>query len=300
MAGQLRDAMPEINQDHIGEGKTLQRMQTSYATAIAVQKPRDLAQVQKRLTQEAYLGGEDFYYGWGAGKDRIEGASVKLAMAAARCWMNCAVEALPVQELADSWVFTAAFVDLETGFTIQRQFRMSKNYTVHGKMDAERKADIRFQIGQSKALRNVILNAVPISLIEQAIETAKSGVRAKLENYIKANGQAAACDIILKELAKLGVQEPSVLERFAVAARTALKLEDLVVMRGYIKAIRDGQERPEVLFPAGGRYQQDATAADVQERIRGKGPAPEVLPVPTSGEGPEPELYAENEGDANG
>jgi hypothetical protein len=32
-----------------------------------------------------------------------------MANAIARCWGNCAVDMLPVQELGDSYVFTASF-----------------------------------------------------------------------------------------------------------------------------------------------------------------------------------------------
>src|ERR1700733_12715611 len=149
----------EAAQDHLAQGRSIQRVQTGYCTAVAVQKPRSLVVVKKRLDEEAALAGEDFFYGWGAGKDRVEGPSVGLAMAAVRCWGNCAIEALPVQDLGDSWVFTSAFIDLETGFTLTRQFRQSKKWTVHGKMDGERKDDVRFQIGQSKSARNVALNA---------------------------------------------------------------------------------------------------------------------------------------------
>ena len=72
-----------------------------YATAIACQIPRQLEIVRRRIEDEGRLAGEEFYYGWGAGKDRIEGPSVKLANALARCWGNCALELLPVQETRD-------------------------------------------------------------------------------------------------------------------------------------------------------------------------------------------------------
>src|SRR5262245_25629030 len=111
----------------------LQQVKTQYTTAVAVQQPRDLQVVHKRLIAEAKMAGESFYYGWGNGKDRIEGPSVNLAMAAARCYHNSAVDILPLQETSDAWVFTAVFVDLETGFTLTRQFRQSKNWTVYGK-----------------------------------------------------------------------------------------------------------------------------------------------------------------------
>ena len=225
----------------LGNGGAMTRMQTTYATAIAVQKPRRLSDVQRRLLEEADLAGEEFYYGWGAGKDRIEGASVKLALAAARCWGNCAVELQPVQETPDAWIFTAAFVDLETGFTLSRQFRQSKKWQVYGKHDEARKEDIRFQIGQSKAIRNVVLNAVSASLTTKAREQAKAGVRQKIEQYVTKNGMPAAIDMVCRALLKHGVSEERILAKMQVAAKTALDIDHLVILRGDLAAIDNGQ-----------------------------------------------------------
>jgi hypothetical protein len=230
-------------------GGTIQQTRTSYCTAVSVQRPRKLADVERRLIEEAMLAGEDFYYGWGAGKDKIEGPSVDLALAMARCYGNCAVESLPVQDLGDSWVFTAAFVDLETGFTIARQFRQSKTSVVAGKLDPERKNDIRFQIGQSKAIRNVLLNALPSSLVTKAMQAAKSGVKAKIENYCKQHGVPAAIDLMLKSMAKAGVKEASVLRKFGVVERKALTIDHLVTMRGDMNAIENGRDRAEEIYP---------------------------------------------------
>jgi hypothetical protein len=235
--------------DLVARGDTMQQTRGSYSTAVAVQRPRDLPDVQRRFLQEARLAGETFFYGWGAGRDRVEGSSIKLAMSLARSWGNCAIEALPVQETADAWIFTAAFVDLETGFTLSRQFRQAKKWTVHGKFDAERKDDIRFQIGQSKAARNVVLNALPEWLADKAIEEAKSGVRESIEKGINTSGIAKVVERCLAALAKCGVPEAPVLAKCGVAKREALDVDMLVMLKGDLSAIESGQEWPSALFP---------------------------------------------------
>lgn len=256
-------------------GRTMQRMAGTYATAISVQRPRELAKVELALISEAMLLGEEGYYGWGAGKDRIEGVSQELAHAAARCYGNCAVEAGEVQELGDAWVLTAGFIDLETGFTLVRPFRMSKRWIVHGKHDPERKADIRFQIGASKAARNVILKALPSWLTKKALAAAKEGVRKKIEDYIKRNGLPKAQDMLVSEFAKVGVTEPQILERFEVTTRGALDVDRLVMLRGDLKAIQNGEVRAEELFP-----KASAKPSDVINGAGKAGPQPE----PTSTE----------------
>ncbi len=241
----------------LANGGAMQRIESKYVTAVAVQKPRSLPAVARRLEEEATLSGESFYYGWGAGKDQIEGPSVKLAMAAVRCWGNCSVEMMPMQETSDSWIFTASFIDYETGFTLQRQFRQAKGWVVHGKFDAARKDDIRFQIGQSKAVRNVILNAIPSGLIDRAMEVAKDGARQKLIGFIekidkqqgkKGAGLIQAVDMVLSGLAKYGAKEDAVLRKLEIADRKAIDIERLLILRSDLSALDDGETRIDDLY----------------------------------------------------
>lgn len=263
----------------------VRRVEGRFVTAVAVQKPRTLPQVQRRLEEEAALSGESFYYGWSAGQEKIEGPSVKLANAAARCWGNCSVEMLPLQETAESWVFTAAFVDYETGFTIQRQFRQSKNWRVFGKHDEARKEDIRFQIGQSKAVRNVILNALPSGLIDRALEVAKAGARSKLERFVagidakegKGKGLVHAVDLVLKGLAKHGAKEPDVLRKLDIADRKAIDLDRLLILRGDLAALDGGEARVDELYPP-------AKSDQLAERMGG-GKKPGQAQLPGAEEG---------------
>lgn len=229
-------------------GGTAMQVKGSYATAVSVQRPRTLANVEAKLMEEAALSGSTFYYGWGAGKDRVEGPSVNLAMSAVRLWGNCAVELQPVQETRDAWIFTAAFVDLETGFTLSRQFRQAKNWVVHGRFDDARKDDIRFQIGQSKAIRNVVLNAVPTWLTNKAVERAKDGVREELESWIGKKGIESIRALLLKRLNEHGVTEAVALAKFGRSTPGGLTIEDMVVMRGDVEALKHGEDTVEHLY----------------------------------------------------
>lgn len=274
-------------------GHTLQQTRSSYATALMVQKPRQMAEVQRRFLDEARLAGEDFYYGWGSGQNAIEGPSVKLAMSLARCWGNCAIEAMPVQDMHDSWVFTAAFVDLETGFTLTRQFRQSKRWQVFGKHDAERKDDIRFQIGQSKAARNVVLNALPEWLIGKAMAEAKAGVREKIQDYVNKNGLVAAIDLAIKAFAKHGVKEELILTKCLVAKREAITIDHLVTLRGDLSAIESGQERPETLYPPEGSFSLPDQAGksktdQLAEKLKSRGQQTNADPSQPAPQQPQP------------
>ncbi len=233
----------------LANGQAMQRVKTEYTTAIAVQQPRVLTRVEKMAMEESALLGSDAFYGWGAGKDSVEGPSVGLAMSLCRCWGNCAVDMGEVQDLPDAWIFTAKFVDLETGYTLTRQFRQSKKWVVHGKFDEARKDDIRFQIGQSKAVRNVVLNAVPKWLTRRALDKAKGGVREAIEQAIEKHGVEKVISSAMDRLAKLGVDEPRILAAMGRKAVAALTVEDLVILRGNIAALESGADDIDGVFP---------------------------------------------------
>lgn len=261
-----------------------------YETARPVGLPRDLHSVRRRLLEEADLAGPDFFYAWGTGKDAIEGPSQDLAHAAARCWGNCVIQPEPMSEDDSAWIFTARFIDLESGFTIARQFRQSKRWQVFGKHDAERKDDIRFQIGQSKAARNVILKALPSWLITQAMERAKDGVRRQIEKLIEGKGMAAAASLAVAAMVKAGVPEDRILRRFGVAKIEGLTVENLITIKGDLAAINGGREFADSLYPpapedpgkpaAGGRAA--ALAAKVRARAAEEAPPEPAAASPDS------------------
>lgn len=233
----------------MSNGGALQRVATAYTTAITVQKARNLRNVEMKALDEAKLLGADAYYGWGSGEDHIEGPSKGLAMSLVRCYGNCAVDMGEVQETADAWIFTARFVDIETGFTLTRQFRQSKKWKIHGKFDEARKEDIRFQIGQSKAVRNVVLNALPEWLTRRALDAAKGGVREKIEETIAKYGISVVSDKALKKLDQLGAPPARVLAAMGRTVAAALTVEDLVLLHGNIALLETRADTVDALFP---------------------------------------------------
>lgn len=232
----------------IRDGATVEQIQTTYQTAVRVQKPRELAVVEKNCLTEASLAGEACFYGWGAGKDRVEGPSIDCALIAGRNWGNAALEMKPIHETASAYIMEAVFIDLETGWTYPRQFKQSKSWKVHGRMDDNRKADIRFQIGQSKAQRNAIVKALPKWLIDKMIEKAKEGVKEKLEQFIKDNGVEKARQLLLKSLAKYGVTQDRIEFKYD-KKYGAWDVDLLVILKGDLRALTDGAESADALYP---------------------------------------------------
>ncbi len=234
----------------VPEGSIVRRTGNAYSTAMAVTKPRRLAAIIEAAKDEAFQGGDIMYYAWGEGKDHIEGPSKQLAFAAVRLYGNAVLDMDEVQDLGDSWIMTARFVDLETGFTMTRQFRQSKNSVVYGKMEPERKMDIRFQNGQTRAARNVVLNAVPGALINAMMEAAKSSVRAEIEGRVGNEGLPRVRDLALSRLAQLGATDQArIFARLNVDNLSQVSIDHLVTLKGCVAAIERRETTVAECFP---------------------------------------------------
>ncbi len=235
--------------DLIERGESLVQTKTEYHTAIAVQKPRDLDRIIEALDKEAQYGGEDFYYSWPV-KDKktgkitiIEGCSIGAAMAIAREWTNCAVP-IEVKETVDSFIFRASFVDIEKGFTVSRIYRHKKTEAI-GKYRAERWEDMEFQKAQSKAMRNVVLAAVPRWLSSRVLRNAKEAVA----SGIGREGLDVAKDKAVSFLRGYGVEKEAI-ENVLGKKFADWTIEDMVKLRGMCRQILNQESHPQHLFPS--------------------------------------------------
>jgi hypothetical protein len=133
--------------------------------AVKVAVYRDEARVFQKLKAAAAYAGTDFFYRFPVKNrkenrtDWIEGPSIKLANELARIYGNCKAGVRAIDN-GDSWIFSATFIDIESGFELVRPFQQRKSAGKIGGADEERRLDIAFQIGASKAIRNVVVNAL--------------------------------------------------------------------------------------------------------------------------------------------
>lgn len=231
----------------LSEGKSLQRTQTAYTTAIAVQKPRSITRVAHNVLEESKLAGASFYYGWSVktknGPVKIEGPSIDLAMCVARNYGNCVIDVEGTETLTH-YMLKGVFIDLESGFTCPRLFRQRKRQSIGGKMekDLERQEDIVFQIGQSKAIRNAVVRAMPEWLISQAIETAKSAERSKIENI------NIAREKVISFFKPYGITIERIESKIDRIVDQWTE-DDIVDLRGMATALKEGRITADELFP---------------------------------------------------
>jgi len=244
----------------VQSGQAIQQVRTQYSGAITVQKPRNRKELLASSLEEARLCGPDFYYRWTVntkdGPAIVQGVSIDGAMILARNFGNCGV---PVQLNVDApghWVLEATFVDLETGFNVTRLFRQRKGQTAGKKMDSDRSQDIAFQIGQSKAQRNVIVKALPIWLLQPCFEAAQAVEEEKYKDVAVHAPKALAAwgknhGITQEQLEKKIGRK--------VAAWTP---RDLAVLAAIYRGIKEGSTTLENEFAGEGPAEPEAQPAE--------------------------------------
>ncbi len=220
----------------------------TYVTAQNIQIPRSHSRVMMRIKEMALVGGDRFFYRWDA-KNRdgtkapIIGLTIKGANALSVLYGNCSIEARARE--SDTHIYVAArFVDLETGYQLTREFRQRKSQSLGGKMDRDRQEDIVFQIGQSKAIRNVIVNALDVYAAEM-LEWSQKGLVARIEKNRPGAEQA------VNDLAQeFGISEKR-LELYVGRARKDWTTHHLATVFSALKTVEEGMETADNVFAEG-------------------------------------------------
>lgn len=217
-----------------------------YVTAMQVIQPRNLNRVISKCVEEASIAGEEFIYSWRQGGSIIEGLTVGAALSIVRNFGNSFVD-VEVEEQEKAYIFTAYYSDLETGFNLSRSYRQNKQSpkTKYGKdiYEGDRGTDIIFQIGQSKAIRNVVLNAIPRWLATKVLEESKNNAMATINNM----GEVKARELLLKKIGNLKVPLQRV-ENIYGKAKAWDKVK-LVQLSSALKSLENGYEDEDTLFP---------------------------------------------------
>jgi len=214
--------------------------------AIDVAVHRNEVRIFQKLKAIAAAAGDDFFYRFPVrNKDGttkwIEGASIKCANAVARTYGNNATR-IRSQDNGDHWIFTAQFYDFETGYVLERQFQQRKSQKTM-KTDPDRQLDIVFQIGQSKAIRNVINNAL-CEFTDYAFAEAQQGVVAKVGQNMK-----GYLERVRSRLKELGVD----IKRVELAAGRSAEnwlAPDIARTIAEIQSCNDGMASPDDVWPA--------------------------------------------------
>jgi len=232
-----------------GSGSRTDAAMAQIITAQRCAVKRELPRILSAIDQAAAVANDDFYYRWetknrDGTRGEVIGASIKCAMAIANIWGNCMVEAFPAQETMTHWTFIARFIDYETGVTITRSYQQRKSQRAGGKMGDDRAQDMAFQIGQSKAMRNVVVGALG-TFTDRAVESAKASAFAWISKNID-----RARAVVLERAQKVGAPI-AVMERFVARTKDKWLAQDILLLGGKLQSILDGMDDIDTAFGTG-------------------------------------------------
>lgn len=234
--------------------------------------PRDTAKVLRDINALAKAAGPDWYYRIPF-KDRktgkttyVEGPSIKLANDVARLYGSCEVNPWVSGEGLDYWEFTARFIDLESGYAMTRVFRQRKDAAKIGGESAGRNMEASFSIGISKAIRNVVVNALQ-TYTDYAFEEARNSLVEKIGNDIEGWRK--------KTVARFADLKIDIRRVEAVIGRPAKDwlAPDIAMVVGMGKAISDGMATVDETFPPIERQEHGSTK-DQLDKASGGGEEP--------------------------
>jgi hypothetical protein len=254
------DDMQERANAPINEGEFTEAPQSSSSTALAtryearggaitaqrVALPRNEAAIRNKIKIYAAMAGDDWYYRWptknkDGTKGWVEGPSIDCAESVAAIVGNNQVDC-DMRDAGSHWLFLARYVDLETGFTLTRPYQQRKEQNIGGKMDKARAEDIIFQIGASKATRNVICNAIRV-FTNFAFEEAKQNLAETIGNNIEKYRAK-----VISRLSDLSIPLPRV-ERLYAKKISEFLSPDLAKVIAEIKAIDEGMAGRDECYP---------------------------------------------------
>jgi hypothetical protein len=246
----------------VGAAQMLKSMDFVYgAQKVAIY--RDEVKVLERLKLAAAAAGNDYYYRWSTTnkdgtKGWVEGPSIKLADDLCRIYGNCDLLTISM-DLGDSWLFVSRFIDLESGYSRNRPFQQRKGQKTM-KTDADRQRDIVYQIGCSKAERNVVVHALR-TFADYAFQEAKNAIVDKIGKDIEKWRKQ-----VLDRLAAQGVDKRRV-EKVIGRNSEVWLAPDIAGVIAVGKTVADGMATWDESYPpldSSGQQQTAATTAAKQ------------------------------------
>jgi len=243
----------------------LNRSEIEQQVATAHKFPRSIKRFRQETLQMVTLNesvAESCIYALPRSGKTIEGPSARFAEVVASAWGNCRAGARVVSDAGDFITAQGVFHDLERNvaitYEVQRRITNNKGQRFNADM-----IGVTGNAASSIALRNAILKGVPKAFWDDMYQAARATVMGDFQTLANRRSEA------LKAFVGLGVSNAQVFAKLGVNGVEDIGLEHLVVLRGLITAIKEGDTTPEQAFEAEPSAAK-ATAAKPEE--------PKVLP----------------------
>lgn len=171
----------------------------------------------------------------------IEGPSARFAEVIASAWGNCRAGARVVDDRGEFVTAQGVFHDLErnVAITYEVQRRITDK---HGRRYKADMIGVTANAACSIALRNAILKGVPKAFWEDMYLAARQVIMGDIKTLGNRRADAVAA------FQKFGISAEQLLAKLELKGIEDVGLEHLVVLRGLLTAIKDGDTTPEQAF----------------------------------------------------
>jgi len=215
--------------------------------ALAKRFPRDEEKARRQLKLLAPGKTAEWGYAWPVKNkrtnkmDTVEGPSIKCANAVLQVIDNID-QSVTVVESDDAWIFEATIFDLERNTTVRRTYRQRRSQNVGERYDDGRVDDLLFAMGQSKAIRNAVVNYLP-ELTDFAWEESRKALVDSIKKDRKKFEERIAA-----RLEELHVHPERVVRWIGRGVRSWMP-EDIARISGALTAIAEGVTTAAAIWP---------------------------------------------------
>lgn len=222
----------------------LNKSEIDQQIATAHRFPRNISKFRREALQMVTLNesvAEQCIYALPRDGKTIEGPSARFAEVVASAWGNCRAGARVVDDRGEFVVAQGVFHDLERNVAITYEVQRR----VVDRQGKRFKADmigVTANAACSIALRNAVLKGVPKAFWDDMYVEARKVVMGDVKTLANRRADAVAA------FQKFGITAEQICAKLGVAGVADVGLEHLVVLKGLLTAIRDGDTTPEDAF----------------------------------------------------
>lgn len=173
----------------------------------------------------------------------IEGPSARMAEVLASAWGNCRAGARVIDDHGEFVTAQGGFHDLQKNVSITYEVKRR----IVDKQGRRYKPDmigVTANAACSIALRNAVLKGIPKAFWNDIYQAARKTIMGDFKTLSNRRAEA------LKEFHAFGVTEEMIYGLLEVRGKEDISIEHLVVLRGLLTAIKEGDTTVEQAFPA--------------------------------------------------
>lgn len=265
IGGDVEQEIGSLSNAAIGNAlEQITRGEIDIQISTAKRFPRSLTEFKRTAYQLATLDqatAESMWYSLPRGGKKIEGPSVRFAEVLAYSWGNLRVDAAVV-DIGDTHITamgTAFDLERNTGTRVRTMRRITDS---KGKRYNDDMIGVTGNAATSIAFREAVFKIIPRSMAKDIYDAARKASLGKgtfeekrksaLDWFLE---RGVAMDAILSTLGKKGIED--------------LDVEDVLSLRGFISAVKQGEAELSTIFPGvdAGKPKRSAKTDGLEERL---------------------------------